>query len=67
MPTVSACLIVRDEAAHIGDCLDSLKGHVDEVVLVDTGSIDKTVEIAAARGARVFHMAWRDDFSLARN
>jgi glycosyltransferase involved in cell wall biosynthesis len=51
----------------LSGCLDSLAGLVDEVVLVDTGSADATPQIAAARGARVLHLPWGDDFAAARN
>ncbi len=60
-------MIVRDEAAFLPECLESLDGVVDEVVVVDTGSTDNTPDIAAAYGARVYHETWRDDFSRARN
>ncbi|NLG69707.1 MAG: glycosyltransferase, partial [Firmicutes bacterium] len=66
-PSISACLIVRDEEAFIGRCLSSLEGAVDEVVVVDTGSIDRTPQIARQHGARVVARTWPDDFSLARN
>ncbi len=65
--TISACLIVKDEEAFLEGCLASLAGAVDEVVVVDTGSSDRTVEIAEAAGARVLHRPWDDDFSAARN
>lgn len=64
---LSACLIVRDEAEHLADCLASLRGAVDEVVVVDTGSRDASVEIARDAGARVETFAWIDDFAAARN
>ena len=64
---VTATLIVRDEEAHLGACLDSIRGIVDDVVVVDTGSHDDSREIAAAHGARVFDLLWQDDFSAARN
>ena len=67
MPALSVCLIARNEEAHLPRCLASVRGLADEIVLVDTGSIDRTVEIAQAAGARVFHETWQDDFSLARN
>jgi glycosyltransferase involved in cell wall biosynthesis len=65
--TISACLIVRDEETALPGCLESLRGAVDEVVVVDTGSQDRTVAVAAAAGARVLHHAWNDDFAAARN
>lgn len=66
-PLLSAVLIVRDEARFLGGCLESLHGVVDEVVVVDTGSVDATVEIARRHGAKVVHHPWRDDFAEARN
>lgn len=67
VPLISAVLIVRDEQDHLPDCLRSLDGVVGEVVVLDTGSTDATVSIAEQAGARVFHRAWTDDFSAARN
>jgi len=64
---LSATLIARNEERFIGDCLRSLAGVADEIIVVDTGSTDRTPQIAAALGARVFHFPWRDDFSAARN
>ncbi len=64
--TISACLIVKNEKDHIRDVLTSLKGF-DEIVVVDTGSIDNTVEIAREFTDRVFQSIWEDDFSKARN
>lgn len=66
-PLLSAALIVRDEARHLDDCLASIRDLVDEIVVVDTGSVDATPEIARAHGARVLHEPWRDDFAFARN
>ncbi|MBV9852071.1 MAG: glycosyltransferase [Armatimonadetes bacterium] len=66
-PTISLCMIVRDEERVLGDCLRSVCPWVDEVVVVDTGSTDRTPEIARAHGARVESFAWCDDFSAARN
>ncbi len=66
-PLLSACLIVKDEQATLPACLGSLRGLVDEIVLCDTGSQDRTVEIAEAFGARVVHTPWADDFAAARN
>jgi tetratricopeptide (TPR) repeat protein len=64
---VSAALIVRDEARHLPDCLASIRDVVDDIVVVDTGSVDDSPAIAAAYGARVYHRAWDDDFAAARN
>lgn len=64
---LSAALIVRDEERVLGACLESIADVVDEVVLVDTGSVDGTREIAAAHGARVIRHDWSGDFAEARN
>jgi tetratricopeptide (TPR) repeat protein len=64
---IAAALIVRDEAAYLGACLESIRRVVDDIVVVDTGSVDGTPALAAAHGARVFHRAWRGDFAAARN
>ncbi|MEM1180515.1 MAG: glycosyltransferase [Acidobacteriota bacterium] len=66
-PQLAAALIVRDEERFLRDCLESLQGVVDDVVVVDTGSRDRTRDIAVESGARLFHFTWRDDFSAARN
>lgn len=65
--TLSLCLITRDEEKNIARCIGSVKDIVDEIVVVDTGSKDKTVEIAKSFGAKVIHAKWEDDFSKARN
>jgi tetratricopeptide (TPR) repeat protein len=65
--TVSLVMIVRDEEHCLGRCLDSVDGVVDDLVVVDTGSTDSTVQIARDAGARVLHEPWRDDFAAARN
>lgn len=66
-PRLSACLIVKNEAKNLSRCLASLKGRVDEIVVLDTGSTDGTPAIAEAAGAKVGRFAWVDDFSAARN
>ena len=65
--SVSAALIVRDEFAFIEDCLTSLTGLVDEIVLVDTGSSDDTIEKASRFSTELHSFDWCDDFSAARN
>jgi tetratricopeptide (TPR) repeat protein len=64
---VSLTMIVRDEGANLPACLGSVRGLFDEVVVVDTGSTDRTREIAASFGARVFDFVWVADFAAARN
>ena len=65
--TLSLCLIARDEEALIGDCLESVGDLVDEMLVVDTGSTDATIEVATRAGAVVVEEPWQDDFSAARN
>ena len=67
MPTISLCMIVKDEEAHIARCLDSVADLVDEIIVVDTGSTDRTVEIVSAYPAQLYFHPWNDDFSEARN
>jgi glycosyltransferase involved in cell wall biosynthesis len=64
---LSAALIVRDEERFLGACLASLSGRVDEIVIVDTGSADRSIEIAHAHRARVIESPWIGDFAAARN
>lgn len=64
---LSACLIVRNEQANLPDCLVSAMGVADEIVVVDTGSTDDTVDVAAAYGAKIGVFEWCDDFAAARN
>ncbi|MCH7878150.1 MAG: tetratricopeptide repeat protein [candidate division Zixibacteria bacterium] len=66
-PTVSVCMIVKDEEACLGRCLESVRDVADEIILVDTGSSDNTVKIAESYGCKVFHQAWEGDFSKHRN
>jgi glycosyltransferase involved in cell wall biosynthesis len=60
-------MIVRDEEMNLPHCLESARGIFDEIVVVDTGSVDRTGEIARSFGARVFDFVWVDDFAAARN
>ena len=64
---LSLSMIVRDEAERIESCLNSVKGFVDEMVLLDTGSTDNTVALAEAAGAQVERLDWPGDFAPARN
>ncbi|MGB0563003.1 MAG: glycosyltransferase [Spirulinaceae cyanobacterium] len=64
---LSLCMIVKDEELLLPQCLDSAKDIVDEIVVLDTGSSDRTVEIAKAAGATVGQFDWSDDFAAARN
>jgi tetratricopeptide (TPR) repeat protein len=67
MPKTSLCMIVKNEEANLAACLGPIAGVVNEIVVVDTGSTDRTKEVAAAYGARLVDFAWCDDFSAARN
>ncbi|MDA0748284.1 MAG: glycosyltransferase, partial [bacterium] len=64
---LSVCLIVRDEEKVLDRCLASVRGVADEIVVVDTGSTDRSLDIVRSYGAQVFHFTWSDDFSAARN
>jgi len=66
-PTLSVCLIAKNEEKVIGKCLASIKEIADEIIVVDTGSTDKTKEIASSYGAKIMDYTWEDDFSKARN
>jgi glycosyltransferase involved in cell wall biosynthesis len=64
---LSLCMIVKNEERTLGDCLRSVRGVVDEIVIVDTGSTDGTLAVAGAYNAKVFHFPWNGSFSDARN
>lgn len=63
---VMGAIVARDEEDNIGRCIQALKPAVDGIVVVDTGSVDNTVAIAEAEGARVVRVEWNDDFGKAR-
>src|SRR3989344_5938628 len=65
--TISLCMITKDEEKYLEQCLSSVNSLVDEIIIVDTGSNDKTKEIAKKFKAKVFDFKWIDDFSAARN
>lgn len=67
MISISVCMIVKNEEAVLAQCLDSLAGIADEVVVADTGSTDSTPEIARKYTDRVYAFEWHNDFSEARN
>jgi len=67
MSTISLCMIVKNEEESLARCLDSIAGLVDEIVIVDTGSEDRTVEIAQTYTSNVYTFPWIDDFAAARN
>ena len=67
MITVSLCMIVKNEEAVLARCLDTVADLVEEIVIVDTGSTDKTKEIAARYTKKIYDFEWVDDFSKARN
>ncbi len=67
MQTLSLCMIVKNEARNLARSLEPLLPYVDEAVVVDTGSIDGTPELAAQMGARVSQFTWTNDFAAARN
>ena len=67
MTTISLCMIVRDEEEVLARCLDSAAGIADEIIIVDTGSVDRTMEIAREYTDQVYSFTWIDDFAAARN
>ena len=67
MAKLSACMIVKDEEENLPRCLESIRLYCDEIIVVDTGSTDRTVEIAESFNAKVYHHRWQNDFSLHRN
>jgi len=70
MPKLSACMIVKNEEQFIKGCLDNLKDLADEIIIVDTGSTDKTAEIIkqlSLKNIKLFNFEWQDDFAAARN
>jgi glycosyltransferase involved in cell wall biosynthesis len=65
--TISLCIIVKNEEDTLERCLKSVAGIVDEIVIIDTGSTDKTKEIAGKFSLNIYDFEWIDDFSAARN
>src|SRR3989338_8295195 len=67
MPSISLCMIVKNEADFLEQCLNSVKEIADEIIIVDTGSTDRTKEIAKKFNAKVIEHKWNNNFSEARN
>ena len=67
MVTISLCMIVKNEEKHLARCLGCVAKLVEEIIIVDTGSTDQTVEIASRYTPNVYSHPWTDDFSDARN
>ncbi len=67
MITISVCMIVKNEERVLARCLDSLKEIADEIIIVDTGSTDKTKKIAAGYTEKIYDYKWANDFAAARN
>ena len=66
-PTLSLCMIVKNETELLADCLESVADIVDQIVMVDTGSTDNTIEIAKHFNAEIYHYPWDNHFAKARN
>ena len=67
MISLSLCMIVKNEEKVLKRCLDSVKNIVDEIIIVDTGSTDKTKDIAKKFTKNIYDFKWIDDFAAARN
>lgn len=67
MKSIALVMIVKDESKVLGRCLESVKEYADDMIVLDTGSADDTIDIARSHGARVYESAWQDDFAQARN
>ena len=66
-PKLSLCMIIKNEEEHLGECLESTRAFIDELIVVDTGSTDSSVAIARQHGASVFFHKWENDFARHRN
>ena len=65
--TISLCMIVKNEERTLARCLDTVTDLVDEIIILDTGSSDRTMDIAAKYTDRVYTYTWNEDFAAARN
>jgi glycosyltransferase involved in cell wall biosynthesis len=66
-PTISVCMLVKNEAGLLPRAISSIRAFVQEIIVVDTGSVDGSDHVAEALGAKVYNFDWKDDFSAARN
>lgn len=66
-PTISLCMLVKDEAGLLPRAISSVRSFINEVIVIDTGSVDGSDHVAERMGAKVFYFDWKDDFSAARN
>ncbi|MCX6150716.1 MAG: glycosyltransferase family 2 protein [Ignavibacteriales bacterium] len=64
---LSLCMIIKNEEKYLRDCLESVKDVAEEIIIVDTGSSDKSLEIAESFDSNIFHFTWINNFSAARN
>ncbi len=60
---LTLCVITKNEEENIKKCIESVKNLVDDIVIVDTGSTDNTIEVSKSLGAKVYEFTWIDDFS----
>lgn len=65
--TITLCMIVKNEEKLIERCLSSVRNKVDEIIIVDTGSSDRTIELASKFTSKIYNLEWKEDFSYARN
>lgn len=64
---LSCCMIVKNESERLSKCFESIQNIVDEIIVLDTGSTDNTIEIAKEKGAKVYTAPWDGNFAKARN
>ncbi|MCJ7841932.1 glycosyltransferase [Lederbergia sp. NSJ-179] len=67
IPTISLCMIVKNEEKFLKQCLESVRTLIDEIIMVDTGSTDRTIDIAKEFQSQIFYYSWDDHFANARN
>lgn len=67
MPSITLCIITKNEEKYLEQCVNSVKSIIDEIIVVDTGSTDETKEIAKKFNAKIYDFEWNDSFSAAKN